>query len=141
MQVEYWTALNRVLNAANGPVLGKRKPHPQNWMNYSIGRSHFGVAVVMIRAKQQMRVQLSILGARAKDNFSLLKAQKDAIERELGYMLDWEELPEGLECRVSSSLSDADPTNKADWPRQHEWLAKRMNEMHRVFAPRVRALE
>lgn len=33
------------------------------------------------------------------------------------------------------------PKDKTDWPRQHEWLAKRVNEMLRVFAPRVRALE
>jgi hypothetical protein len=30
---------------------------------------------------------------------------------------------------------------KPDWPRQHEWLAKRLNDMHRVFAQRVRALD
>jgi hypothetical protein len=38
-------------------------------------------------------------------------------------------------------LSDVDPEDETDWPRQHEWLAGRLNEMHRVFAPRVRALD
>jgi hypothetical protein len=141
MQVDYWTALNRALEAANGPISGKRKPQPQNWMNYSIGRSSFAVTVVMIRAKQQMRAQLSIFGANAKAFFNLLRNQKDAIERELGYSLEWEELPEGQECRVSSLLNEADPEDQADWPRQHEWLAKRMNDLHRVFSQRVKALD
>ena len=141
MQVEYWTALNLALDAANGPVLGKRKPLPQNWMPYSIGRSAFAVTVVMIRAKQQMRAQLSVLGVRAKEFFGHLKNEKDAIERELSYSLDWEELPESQECRVSSCLNDADPEDQADWPRQHQWLAKRMNDLHRVFSQRVKALE
>jgi hypothetical protein len=121
MQIEYWTALNTALDAG--------------------GRSYFAVAVVMNRAKRQMRAQLSILGVRAKEFFNLLKNQKDAVERELGYPLEWEELPEGQECRVSAHLNDADPEDKADWPRQHEWLAKRMNDLHRVFSQRVKAPE
>jgi hypothetical protein len=61
--------------------------------------------------------------------------------RELGYALDWEELPAGQDSRISISLNDADLENETDWPRQHEWLARRLNEMHRVLAPRVRALD
>ena len=57
------------------------------------------------------------------------------------FALDWEELPAGQDSRISVSLDDADPENEADWTRQHEWLAKRLNEMHRVLAPRVRALD
>jgi hypothetical protein len=38
-------------------------------------------------------------------------------------------------------LNDADPDDRKDWPRQHEWLAKRLNDMHRVFNGCVRALD
>jgi hypothetical protein len=34
-----------------------------------------------------------------------------------------------------------DPEDEADWSRQHEWLAKRLNDMHRVLADRVNALD
>jgi hypothetical protein len=77
----------------------------------------------------------------AKAFFGLLKRQKDAIERELGYPLEWEELPEGNDCRIASYLNDVAPADKADWPRQHEWMAKRLNDMHRVFANRISALD
>ena len=46
--------------------------------------------------------------------------------RELGYQLEWEELPSKRDCRISSYLNDVDPENEADWPRQREWLAKRL---------------
>jgi hypothetical protein len=39
---------------------------------------------------------------------------------------------------AKSYLNEVDPEDEADWPRQHEWLAKRLNGMHRVFAQRVR---
>lgn len=140
-QREYWAALNPVLNALGGPISGNRKPQPQSWMNYRIGRSGFRLGAVMIRPKNQIRAELYISGDHAKAFLRLLKTQKDAIEREIGYPLEWEELPSRRDCRISSYLNDVDPEDDADWPRQHEWLAKRLNDMHRVFARRVGELD
>jgi hypothetical protein len=141
MQRAYWTAFDKVLSALGGPVSGGKKPQPQSWMAYSIGRSHFSVGAAMVRPKRQVRAELYISGNRAKAFFHLLAAQKTEIERELGFALDWEELPEGQDSRISVSLDGADPENEGDWTRQHEWLARRLNEMHRVLAPRIRALD
>jgi hypothetical protein len=63
------------------------------------------------------------------------------IEMELGCPLDWEELPSRRDCRVASYLSDVDPEDHGQWPRQHKWFAKRLNDMHRVFARRVAELD
>jgi Domain of unknown function (DUF4268) len=81
------------------------------------------------------------MGTPAKTVFGHLIKQKAEIERELGYPLEWQELPDGQDSRIAVFLNNADPLDEADWPRQHEWLAKRLNEMHRVFAPRVKDLE
>lgn len=141
MQRAYWAAFDKALAASNGPVRGGKKPQPQSWMAYSIGRSHLTLNAATVRPKKQVRAELYISSDRAKAFFHLLAAQKDEIERELGFALDWEELPAGQDSRISVSLDDADPENEADWTRQHEWLAKRLNEMHRVLAARVRALD
>ena len=140
-QRTYWAGLNSVLDAAGGPVSGNKKPQPQAWMSHPIGRSRFHLNGVMIRTKNQIRAELYISGDHAKAFFGLLKLQRDAIERELGYPLEWEELPSRRDCRISSYLNEVDPEDEASWPHQHEWLAKRLNDMHRVFAPRVSALE
>jgi hypothetical protein len=88
-----------------------------------------------------VRAELYIKGDLAKTFFGLLKNQKPEIERELGHPLVWEELPDARDSRIACYLKDVDLADRKDWPHQHEWLAKRLNEMHRVFAPRVRALE
>ena len=69
-----------------------------------------------------------------------MRKQKDMIEQELGYRLEWEELPDGQDSRIAIYLDDVDPNDEQDWPRQHEWLATRLNELHPVFANRVRTL-
>jgi hypothetical protein len=140
MQRNYWAALNEVLGD-RGPVPGNKKPQPASWMAYPIGRSAFNLGAVMIRPKNQLRVELYISGDHAKPMFHLLKEQKDAIEAELNHPVAWEELPSGRDSRVSLYLHDVDPEDETDWPRQHEWLAKRLNDMHRVLARRVSELD
>jgi hypothetical protein len=68
--------------------------------------------------KKRVRAELYLRGVNAKAFFGLLNQQKEAIERELGYQLEWE----------ASYLDGVDTDDKADWPRQHEWLAKHLND-------------
>ena len=141
VQRSYWTALHRVLGATGGPVSGNRKPLPQSWMAYAIGRAGFHLSAVMLRPKSQVRAELYISGKDAKGFLASLQEQREAIEDALGYHLEWEELPTKTDCRVACYLNDVDPEKENDWARQHEWLAGRLNDLHRVLAPRVRTLE
>lgn len=72
---------------------------------------------------------------------NLLREQRVDIEQELGYPLDWEELPNRRDSRVSVYLTDVDPEDGGDWARQHMWLAQRLNEMQQVFANRIKVLD
>jgi hypothetical protein len=140
-QVAYWGALGTKLLAKGGALARERKPQPQSWMSYSIGRTGFGVNASLARPKRQIRAELYISHPSAKPWFHLLHAQKESIEQELGYPLDWDELPEGRDTRVSTALNDTDPEDQSDWPRQHEWLLTRLGELHRVFVNRVKMLD
>jgi hypothetical protein len=70
-----------------------------------------------------------------------LKSDNSSIERELGYQLDWEELPSRRDCRVCIRLCEVDPEDETDWPKQQQWLATKLNELHRVFATRIADLD
>ncbi|MEN5362055.1 DUF4268 domain-containing protein [Brevundimonas intermedia] len=140
VQLEYWTHLHAVLNQKKGRISGSRKPQAQSWMGYSIGRTGFHLGAVMIRPKRQIRVELYISGDQAKVLLAQLHEQADVIHQDLGYPLVWEELPDRRDARVAIYLQDLDPEDEHDWPRQHEWLANKLNDLHRVFSGRVRAL-
>ena len=94
----------------------------------------------MNRPKNHIRAELYIAGDNAKAFHGLLQQQREAIEQELDYPLEWEELPARRDCRISSYLNSVNPEDESDWSRQHEWLAKRLNDMHSVFFPRLREL-
>jgi hypothetical protein len=139
-QREYWVGLNAALNAAAGSVPGSRKPQAQSWMAYGIGRSRFNLSASVGRQSKRVMAELYISGPSAKAFFAQLEVGKDQIHKELGYELDWELLPEGQDCRIAKRLENADFDDVSDWPRQHEWLAQRLNELHKVFAARIRTL-
>jgi len=141
MQRDYWAELNSVLTAEGGRVAGNKKPQAQSWMAYPIGRSGFYLSANMNRAKGLIRAELYIGNEQAKAFFSLLKAQKETIEKELGYPLEWQELPLRRDCRIAIFQEGVDPDQESDWPKQHQWLAKRLNDLHRVFSARVAALD
>ncbi len=141
LQLAYWTALGTVLVSKGGPLAKERKAQPQSWMPYSVGRSGFGINAAMARPKRQVRAEVYISNPKAKAFFHLLHAQKQEIEEELGYGLEWDELPQGQDTRILIALNNIDPQDQGDWPRQHDWLAARLNELYRVFINRVKALD
>lgn len=141
LQRSYWEGMQSALKRIGGAVSGNRKAQPQSWMSYPVGRSGFHLGAVMLRPKNQIRTNLYIGGDAAKHILEQLKQQREAIEQELGYPLIWEDLPANRDCRVSVYLDNVDPDDESDWPRQHEWLAQRLNDFHRVFAKRVAFLD
>lgn len=141
MHRDYWAGLNAALAVENGPVSGNKKPQPQSWMSYPIGRFGFYLSGAVARNKRQIRAELYLHGEKAKAFYYLIEAQRADIERDLGYSLSWEELPAGQDCRIAFYREDVDPTDVDDWPAQHKWLAKKLNELHRAFALRIKALQ
>ncbi len=141
MQLEYWTAFNDVLGEARGRVPGNRKAQAQPWMSYAIGRTGFSLNSVMSRPKRRVGVEVYMSGPKAKAFFHQLREQKDEVESQLEYGLKREELPAGTDSRISNYLNDLDPEARSDWPRQHEWLATKLNELHGAFSERVRSLD
>ena len=140
-QMEYWESLHGVLNNLNGPVSGNRKPQPQHWMSYAIGRTGFSLAAVMHISEGFIRVELYISGDGASDLLARLEEDKEQIEEELEFKLDWgDQSPDARDQRISHYLRSIDPTDKSDWERQHEWIGRNLNSMHRVFVDRVRSL-
>ena len=132
MQLEYWQTFENLLEARRGPVKA-RSGSAGSWISHGIGKTGFSLNTAMNTSKKLVRAEIYLGGHRAKANFATLLFQKDAIEQRLGFRLDWQEMPEGKECRICLNLNDADPFDRADWPRQHTWLVENLTALHEGF--------
>ena len=88
-----------------------------------------------------VRVTLVLSGEEGKAHFYLLKRDEEDIEEEIGSELEWRENPARKEKHIRLFLEGADPEDRQDWDRQHEWLCEQLENFYRVFSPRVETLD
>jgi hypothetical protein len=142
LYLEFWSAFRDFCAAtgtAGGTPLQLRQPWPRHWYGISIGRSQFDLSLTVKSLHQTLGCELYLRGTTAKQSFKRLKDGQKEIEAALG-PLDWQELPEGQDCRIADSLKNFDPRNRSEWEKGFSWLKKRAEEFRSVFGPRVKAL-
>ena len=75
-----------------------------------------------------------------KEAFRRLLNDRDSVEREAGFTMEWQELPEAKGSRVALYRTGVAFDNEADWAAQFEWLASHLEGLHRALAARIKAL-
>jgi len=139
LQFDFWSQFNGFLDRENYSIT-LRKPAPQNWQYYGIGRTGFALAAFCNPRDRWIGTSLVLQDDNAKAYFNLLKEEKERIEQELGNKLDWRELPGAKESRIHFDNRDMDPKNREQWNNQHKWLADALTKMDQVFRERIKTL-
>ena len=139
-QEQFWTQLCDAMIEKDSRV---RCPKPVwgNFLVFSIGRADFSMEAWQASQNKEIGIRLYMRGQDATAHFYLLKEQQAEIEETFGEPLEWAGLPERKSCRISLRKGDTDPTDVGDWPKQHEWLADKLERFNTVFRPRIKALD
>ena len=133
-QREYWTALNVRLDDCGGPVKGRVGKRKANYrMSWGVGRNGFRLVASVHRSDGYVRAALEI----PDSNRAHLEDQREEIENELTYALEWEDTASPTKFRIACHMRDVDPADESDWDRQHDWLVGHLNDLHRVLSRRV----
>ena len=139
LQQKFWVALiDRLAKAA--PQIRPQKPRPQHWLNNSIGRSGFGLSITANTRDERLGVELWVPRADGVPRFSTLMEMKEAIEGQLGFELDWQELPEARGSRIAAWYPHASIEEEPRWEEYLDWLTQRLVKMDQVLRPIVKAL-
>jgi hypothetical protein len=139
LQQKFWMALIDKL-AVSAPQIRPQKPRPQHWLNNSIGRSGFGLNITANTRDERLGVELWIPGTDAKQHFNNLLVQKQTIEQQLGFELDWQALPDALASRIATWYPNASIEDENRWGEYLNWLTQRLVKMDKVLRPIVKAL-
>ena len=139
LQLKFWIALIERLTK-KAPQIRPQKPRPRHWLNNSIGRSGFGLNITANTRDARLGVELWMPGEEAKGRFAHLAELSESIERQLGFALDWQELPDAKACRIATWLPGAAIEDEPRWEEYLAWLEQRLVVMDRVLRPIVKAL-
>jgi hypothetical protein len=117
-----------------------RAGQSQSWYSFSSGVRGFQYGA-NFPSGGRIAVELYIDFGDDEVNLSALRAlqqQREAIERELGEKLDWQELETRRACRIVlyGAGSILDPQDKLD--EYHDWMVKRLLSFKRAFGPRLK---
>tara|TARA_R110002126_G_scaffold1402_2_gene7952 strand:+ start:27197 stop:28186 length:990 start_codon:yes stop_codon:yes gene_type:complete len=140
LQLEYWQSFTGLMTDRGGSVK-PTKPHPQHWINFSVGRTGFNLYAIANTRDKRISIGLWISDAEAEAYFQLLLEDRAAIETEIDSSLLWV----GDESRKSRGVrldhDGHDPTDKSSWKQQHEWLYETLQRFHSAFSVRVKGLD
>jgi len=138
LYLDFWTAFKEhCMNA--GTSLSLRKARPQHWYSIAVGRSKFNISLTASTMYSRIGCEIYMRGTHAKQAFKLLQKDKEAIEAETG-PLEWQELPDGKDCRIVLFRTGIDPTDKAVWPDAFNWLKIKAETFHKAFSQRIKSL-
>ena len=140
LYLEYWTTLQELLEERNG-VIKPVKPLPRYWMSFTVDRSSFRLSASASVKDGQISVSLVLRGKDRTDRFRLLKRDQTDIEDAVGAKLKWGGKYQRKQSYISLYLDEADPEDREDWNRQHQWLCKTLEAFHDAFSTRVKALD
>jgi len=139
-QLAYWTLWRERLDAAPGNYRS-RKPAPQHWLDFSIGRADYWVSATLNAAERRAGIELNMRNKPDdKLNFEALLADKETIEADFGQPLIWMPLNGKKSSRVAAYKTGVDPLDQTNWPELLDWMQETFDRFQRIFKQRIRAL-
>jgi len=139
LQLEYWTSFKEFLLAENSTV-HTQKAYPQHWVTLKIGRAGFVLGGLLNSRENRVGVELVMNDEKAKAHFWLLYEQRENIENELGFALDWLELPDRKSTRLVYFRTGVNPLDRDKWPEYQLWMKEKLERIDKVLRPRIREL-
>mgnify|MGYP006293499425 CR=1 FL=1 len=138
LQLDFWTAFRDRLLEAN-VVASAHTPRPQYWFDVSLGRSGIHLACTANTYEGKIGVRVYISNQRADKALPQLMDQREEIENELGFGLEWDPNKDARDKTIVVHR-DADLQDRSQWDEYLNWLVDTTARMRRVFKPRVQAL-
>ena len=134
-QKEFWEQLKEYTSHSNTRLNFGRTAKPQHWFNLAMGTSRCHIALTQNSQKQYVGCEIYIRND--KDLYNNFYTNKDNIEKDLGYEVEWMELPDATASRVIVTHK-GDPRNKSKWEEYNMWLLKTADEFASVFTKYIK---
>jgi len=138
-QVDFWAQFGEVIRDTNR-TWKVPKPQASGWVGYGIGRSGFELLPAVAVNRDRVAVRLAVVGADADAHFHLLLAEREAIERELGFEPDWQVRP-NRKSSVIAMRREGDLSTASARRPLIVWMLDVMDAFDRVLRPRISLLD
>ncbi len=141
MFIDYaWNpSLNKNTEIFQKEFSGNRRPSHDAWMDYTIGYPKLCyMSVLQIHSKKLVRITVSI---KNKDTFHQLYDVRDEIESDLGYKLEWRELPEKKISSIEFNNEALNPEDESSWQTViFPWIVENLVNIKTAFVKQLKII-
>lgn len=130
LQLEFWNSFADYTED-NNSILRKVKAKPQHWYDISFGTSRAYLSLNINSQKKRLNVGLYIPDD--KELYYKLEKQKDDIEAQLGFELDWRALENKKASRIFIRKNINDFNDITQWSDYKEWFKEKAEALQSVF--------
>ena len=113
------------------------------YLNQSVGTIFFSKKtqryLFVLRSKSSHENTWAFVGGKVEHGETAYAALQREIEEELGFNVDWLEMPEKKGCSIYLS-SQGNLLDKNKWEQSFIWFKENVETFHKVFSPRVKQL-
>ncbi len=138
LRMEYWSAFIDYIHERDSTIKAG-KPHTWHYLPFPIGRSYVVISAIIYAKDKKIAMQLYFHGPNAISYFEQIRAEKEEIEKEIGFNLVWDHT-RSTARDVIIFKDNTDTKYTANWPEQHKRLYEMLEAFYRVFAERVKNL-
>ncbi len=136
-QLEFWEQF-KAYARSHDTKLRLQKSYPQHWTNISIGSSHAHISLTLNSFDEAIRTELYIPDN--KDVYHFLEERRDEVEKELGYKVEWMELPGKKASRIKVEFPGL-IENTDEWEKYFAWLQEKAEQFQKVFSKHLKKLK
>lgn len=129
-RVEFWTEFNNTI-AKRGKPFNSRKASTDHWYDVSIGTGKAYLSITLVHSNGFIGVELHI--NEDKELFDALYLQKDIIEKELQFSLDWQRLDNKKASRILSKIEGLNFDDHSNYTELMNAIIDRVVTMRTVF--------
>lgn len=130
LQLEFWEEFRNF--AINGNTsLRISKAFPQHWYDMTYGVS--GSSIILTMNTQQKVMGCEIYIPNSMEMYEQFERRKDDIESELGFELEWMDLPNKKASRIRI-FKEADINKRSEWTQYFGWLKENAENFQEVFS-------
>lgn len=125
-------------------LYSNRSTSSDHWMSAGIGRGGFSLNAEVTEDRARIECYISMgkdSNARNKAAFQALLEKKADIELAFGGVLDWQELPNRIGCRICADIDGGWKTQEAEWPALQDRMLAQMMRLESALKAPVQALK
>ncbi|MBA2853947.1 Holliday junction resolvase [Methanococcus maripaludis] len=130
LQLEFWESFKEYVEE-NGQKFKLRKPRAQHWFDIAYGNaaSHLTVTV----DTRACAINCMIYIENNMDLYHKFYQNKEQIEKELGFSLEWAEMSGKKASKMYITKNNVDLEDRDSWPDYFSWIVGKLEVLRDVF--------